>query len=349
MCRELPLSFGGVRSGSLDNLFVTRDGKLVLVEAKLWRNPEARRKVVAQALEYAAAVFKMGYGDLENAVLKARRAGKEPAASLFQIAADHSAGIDEEEFIDVLSGNLERGRAIIGVVGDGIREDIIPLGDLLQSHAGHRFTFALVELAVYETPANGVRLVVPSVLAQTQLIERGVVRIEGIPPSGQRLTVEPPAFVLTGQPTNRRMGLTEDEFFELLGQKDARLPEIFKAFLTKAEVFGVYADMQGGLNLKHASPSERPLNLGTISKAGIVDTGPSSWWAPKEVARTYNESLAKLIGGAVNETGKKPDFGLRTGRGGMPRLSDLLPRLEQHWLDAMELYIRDSLADSSAG
>ena len=80
-----------------------------------------------------------------------------------------------------------------------------------------------------------------------------------------------------------------------------------------------------------------------------MDTGPSSWWAPKEVARTYNESLAKLIGGAVNETGKKPDFGLRTGRGGMPRLSDLLPRLEQHWLDAMELYIRDSLADSSAG
>jgi hypothetical protein len=43
LCRELPLSFGGGRSGALDNLFVTRDGKLVLVEAKLWRNPEARR------------------------------------------------------------------------------------------------------------------------------------------------------------------------------------------------------------------------------------------------------------------------------------------------------------------
>ena len=51
LCRELPLLFDGGRSGALDNLFVTRDGKLVLVEAKLWRNPEARREVVAQVLE----------------------------------------------------------------------------------------------------------------------------------------------------------------------------------------------------------------------------------------------------------------------------------------------------------
>lgn len=48
LCRELSLLFGGGRSGALDNLFVTRDGKLVLVEAKLWRNPEARRTAVAQ-------------------------------------------------------------------------------------------------------------------------------------------------------------------------------------------------------------------------------------------------------------------------------------------------------------
>src|ERR1039458_4800796 len=87
LCRELPLLFGGGRSGALDNLFVTRDGKLVLVEAKLWRNPQARREVVAQVLEYAAAVFRMSYDELQSAVLEARRVGGMPAASLFEIVA----------------------------------------------------------------------------------------------------------------------------------------------------------------------------------------------------------------------------------------------------------------------
>jgi hypothetical protein len=186
LCRELPLP-----SGLLDNLFVTRDGKLVLVEAKLWRNPEARRTVVAQALHYAAAVFRMSYSELESAVLKARHAGKELAESLVKIVAGDSEGFDEAEFVDAMQRNLERGRAVIAVVGDGIREDIISLTDLVQSHAGHRFTFALVELAVYETPVTGVRLMVPSVLAQAKLIERGVVSIAGDVPAGLRVTVEP--------------------------------------------------------------------------------------------------------------------------------------------------------------
>jgi hypothetical protein len=347
LCRELPLSFGGGRSGALDNLFITRDGKLVLVEAKLWRNPEARRTVVAQALDYAAAVFQMSYGELQSAVLKARCAGKAPASSLFEIVAGDSAGVDEDEFIDKVTRNLERGRAVIAVVGDGIREDVISLAGLVQSHAGHRFIFALVELTVYETPATGVRLVVPSVLAQTKLLERGVVRIEGDLPPGQRLTVTLPSSGPTKQSSGRGMGIGEDEFFELLGQNTG-LAEVLKVFLAKAEAFGVQADMQGGLNLKHASPTDHLLNMGTITKGGFVDTGPSTWFGREAVGRPYSDSLAKLIGGFVNEAGKKPDFGLRTSARRMPRLSDLLPQHEQAWLDAMEKYVRESLVTTTA-
>ena len=54
VCMELPL-----RVGSVDNLFVTPEGNLVLVEVKLWENPEARRKVVAQALDFATALFRI--------------------------------------------------------------------------------------------------------------------------------------------------------------------------------------------------------------------------------------------------------------------------------------------------
>ena len=344
LCRELPVLFGGGRSGALDNLLATRDGGIMLVEAKLWRNPEARRSAVAQALEYAAAVFQMGYSKLEEAVLRARAVDKMQGASLFEIVAADSSGIDEEEFFDALSRNLTRGRAVIAVVGDGIREDIVPIANLVQSHAGHRFTFALVELAVYETPATGVRLIVPSILAQTELVERGVVRIEGDGQPGVRVVVEP-VTTPSNASSGRRMGISEDEFFEQLGQRYPLLSEVLKSFLNKAEAFGVYADMQAGLSLKRAAPTGRPLNMGYIEKNGFVDTGPSSWGDRRSPGRRYNEKLAALTGFSLFEA-KTGETALRAAAGKMPRISDLLPQHEQAWLDAMVQYIQDIMSAS---
>ena len=48
ICTEL-----NTPAGPLDGLFVTPSGRLIILEAKLWKNPEARRKVVAQILAYA--------------------------------------------------------------------------------------------------------------------------------------------------------------------------------------------------------------------------------------------------------------------------------------------------------
>jgi hypothetical protein len=144
------------------------------------------------------------------------------------------------------------------------------------------------------------------------------------------------------------MGIGEDEFFEFLGQKDPSLPEILKAFLAKAEAFGVYADIQNGLNLKHASPTGKPFNMGTIYRGGIVDTWASTFSGTRSAEKTYSENLAKLIGGSVKEM-KNGQLFARTKEGRMPRLSDLLPQHEQAWLDAMEQYIRESLAALPAG
>src|ERR1700686_1798926 len=48
VCRELPTP-----GGPLDLVYVNEHGLLTLVECKLWRNPEARRQVVGQILDYA--------------------------------------------------------------------------------------------------------------------------------------------------------------------------------------------------------------------------------------------------------------------------------------------------------
>jgi len=343
LCRELPLQFGGGKSGQLDNLFATVEGQLVLVEAKLWRNPEARRAVVAQSLEYAAAIFRMNYGELESAVLKRRAATGEPGNSLFEIVSGESNDATQEEFVDKVAWNLNRGRAVIAVVGDGIREEVLLLADLLQSHAGHRFTFALVELAVYETPSTGVRLVVPSVLAQTELIERGVVRIVDGGQAGVRIVVDSPSPKPEMKPA-RPVSISEEEFFDALGQNNSAWPDLLRSFLSKAESFRVFKEVKASLSLKYTLESGRAINLGVISKSGAPDTGYLSAADPAS-RRAYNKKLKELIGGFVGSSEKNGLTWVRTaGNKSFPLLSDLLPQHEQAWLDAMEQYVKDCLA-----
>jgi hypothetical protein len=69
VCCELNTS-----AGPLDVLYVTQSGRIAVAEAKLWRNPEARRKVVAQILDYAKELTRWNYETLDAAVRQARRA-----------------------------------------------------------------------------------------------------------------------------------------------------------------------------------------------------------------------------------------------------------------------------------
>lgn len=68
LCRELRTD-----AGPVDLAFINPDGLLTLVECKLWRNPEARRKVVAQVLDYARSISRWTYADLQREVAKATR------------------------------------------------------------------------------------------------------------------------------------------------------------------------------------------------------------------------------------------------------------------------------------
>ena len=67
ICMELP-----VPSGYVDNLLVTPSGNLALIECKLWRNPESRREVVGQIVDYATEMSRWSYDKLEEAVNRTR-------------------------------------------------------------------------------------------------------------------------------------------------------------------------------------------------------------------------------------------------------------------------------------
>ena len=173
ICRELVVG----KAGRVDNFLITTSGLPIIVECKLWRNPEARREVVAQILEYAKTLNRWTYDDLQREV--SVRTGKGPDALLSLVRASDPT-LDDQRFIDAVTFNLKRGRFLLLILGDGIREDVESLSSYLQLHAGIHFSFGLVEFPIYKLP-NGEKLVVPRVVARTTSIVRIVVTVpEGL-------------------------------------------------------------------------------------------------------------------------------------------------------------------------
>lgn len=168
ICMEL-----NTPAGPLDALYVTPTGRLVIVEAKLWRNPEARRKVVAQILDYAKEFSRWDYEDLQRET--SRRLGKKGNA-LFELVAAQYPDIDEGQFVDEVQQSLKQGRFLLLILGDGIREGAAAIADFIGSVGSLEFTFGLVELAMYENPAIGM-VVQPRVIAKTVEMERYVIRL----------------------------------------------------------------------------------------------------------------------------------------------------------------------------
>jgi len=179
ICREL-----NTLAGPIDNFMVTPSGLPVLVECKLWRNPEGRREVVGQILDYAKELSRWSSSDLQREVSRRLKRDGNPLLDLVR-AVDPS--VDEVEFNDALTINLRRGRFLLLIVGDGIREGVEAIAEYLQVHAGLHFSLGLVEMPIYLLP-DGRRLVAPRVLARTEVITRNVVAA----PDGYRVDDEAP-------------------------------------------------------------------------------------------------------------------------------------------------------------
>lgn len=174
ICRELRTS-----AGAIDNLLVTTSGLPILVECKLWRNPESRREVVGQIIDYAKELSRWTSSDLQREV--SRRLGV-PGNAMLDLVRAVDPSVDEMAFNDALSLNLRRGRFLLLILGDGIREGVEAIAEYLQRHAGLHFSLGLVEMPIFALP-DGSLLVTPRVLARTTSIVRTVISV----PDGHRV------------------------------------------------------------------------------------------------------------------------------------------------------------------
>jgi len=166
VCTELNTS-----AGPIDNFMITPTGLPILVECKLWRNPEARREVVGQILDYAKELSRWSSSDLQREVSRRLKRSGNP---ILDIVRTTNPTIDEVQFNDALTVNLRRGRFLLLIVGDGIREGVEAIAEYIQRHASLHFSLGLIELPIYVMP-NDDYLVTPRVLARTMVITRTVV------------------------------------------------------------------------------------------------------------------------------------------------------------------------------
>jgi len=186
VCTELNTTVG-----PLDILMISPNGELVIIETKLWRNPEARRVVVAQILDYAKEIANWTYEDLQREVN--RRLGRK-GNTLYEIvrAASPDLLLPESDFVDSVSRNLSKGRFMLLIAGDGIREGAIGIAEFLSSAAHLNFTFAMVELSVFEAKGLG-KLIVPKTIVRTTEIAKMTVEI----PNGLKLSLNDQADIRT--------------------------------------------------------------------------------------------------------------------------------------------------------
>jgi hypothetical protein len=183
-----------VSVGSVDVLLLSATGRVGIVETKLASNPEMRRRVLAQVLDY---VTHLPDGLREDMPPVPTDGTGRPVAHREDILA-----------------SVDEGDVLVVVAGDEIDPRVARLSQgLLGGHLVKHWDLALVDLAVYRpTDGNGQHLLVPCVVGSTVSEARQVVRIivQGETPQA-RISVEQ---VTGDETTTTSQKWNEERFFE---------------------------------------------------------------------------------------------------------------------------------------
>ena len=247
--------------------------------------------------------------------------------------------IDEQTFVDDVTRNLRSGRFLLLVVGDGIREGVERIADYLRQSAGIRFTFGLVELAIFDMPdgsASGI-IVEPRVLARTFEIERAVVRL-----ADAGMVVEDPPSTGTPIPDDgrRRTPITEREFYQQIERIDAALPARLRGFFERCWEDGLEVTLSRASYILHWRRNDgRKVNFGTLFPNGDLNTNyivdNAKEIGDPQIGVDYLEAVARLVPGAtVRKEGKYWTWRVVVG-GRKPKLADALDQSDE-WLTAIE-------------
>ena len=135
VCREF-----NTDSGPIDNVIInSTDGSITLVECKLARNPEVRRKIFGQIIDYAASISKLSFEEFHQ---RWQDRGGADLTSVETAKGPLSLGV---------TTNLEGSRFTLLLAVDEINEPLKDMVVLVNKKTDATFRVALIELARHST------------------------------------------------------------------------------------------------------------------------------------------------------------------------------------------------------
>lgn len=325
------------QAGLLDNLFVTPDGDLILVECKLWKNPEARRKVISQIIDYASAISDWSYDNLNDAINHANNTKFENA--LYEKIRNDSDILDEDVFVSNVIKNLRLGRHLLLIIGDGIRDDAERLTNFLQQRMDRHFMLGVLGLNIYKMPENEQFLIIPDIMLKTTIIERGVITLNNN--SIDLIQSENNLSKQNKGKNQRSENLTDIKFFEKLGAVNANTEKWLKSVLARMEGLGITWEVKQSVIPRYSPDGEATFNLGYFRSDGRFLTNNATWHIEDEelrrLALEYISNISSLIlNSYIKEAGKS---GFKTFIGDkIINISDLIDK-EDAFIEIVSLYI----------
>jgi hypothetical protein len=287
-----------VSSGYIDNLYLSTEGCPVLVETKLFRNPEARREVLSQTLDYVKDLVAKDYEWFAEQWKKQKHKSSEGETCLLDSLNAVAGDLIEEEFIiDRVHRFLARGEVVALIVGDGIQSRLKELVDHVCKDTPHlRYSLGLVEIACYEDPSTegNELLVVPRVRQHIEPVERASVRIDLAEQLEGKITVSPSvALPESTKSSKSRVTMTEEDFLssvEANAGKKTR-DQLHSFYQDLLESFDLYPDFKSSSLMIKVQPPSDEFNgvsvLGLEKRGAIYNTAFFNmfefWGVPKEV------------------------------------------------------------------
>jgi hypothetical protein len=267
LCREMSVS-----SGRIDNLYLSPTGHLTLVETKLFRNPQARREVVGQIIDYAKDLSRWTFKELDAAVRSANRAVRTRDVGILDllVAEEMMDADNEAHMINAIDRGLRRGEMLLLIVGDGIHESVEDMAEYIQVAPQLRFGLGLVELQLYELPNQEDLLLVPRVVTRTREVVRAVVHVNTS--SGGSVDVSAETAKPETEHSAFRTTIGESTFFEeLLANTDQQYVDYARDFRARAQDAGYVVDWgSSSFSVKYPDPSGSTtlISLFVVNKYG---------------------------------------------------------------------------------
>ncbi len=187
--------------GSIDIVYITDNGDIILVETKLLKSRESHRTVVAQAIDYAKAFTNE---DIESVKRKIKNING--GDSLF----DNNKNIES-----ILNRNINSGNYQVLIVGDEIHPNILGMVESIQSAPHLSFTLSVISLNPYKV-RDEEYIVFPIIESKTVEVERSVISIEILNNKDIKIDSSSPSKESKGN----KPKINEEEFLDNIGKPE---------------------------------------------------------------------------------------------------------------------------------